>query len=177
MVVRSVAGLIVLAGLAMACSSGGSGGPSGEGEGGAESGSSSGGSGSSGASSSSGSGDLDAADSADATDDVPVVNGDASVCGSCGTGSVCVEDSVSGGALFAVDDAGNCPAGRIPSGGTPDVCISPPTYHCAALPSACNTAAGSTAVAHCTCASELCPPAYMCTDPSPTLMTCALLAP
>jgi hypothetical protein len=70
-----------------------------------------------------------------------------------------------------------CPSGRVPSGGTPDVCVVPPTYHCAALPAACNTALGSTAVAHCTCAPELCPTSYMCTDPSPTLMRCALLAP
>jgi hypothetical protein len=70
-----------------------------------------------------------------------------------------------------------CPSGRVPSGGTPDVCIVPPTYHCAGLPAACNTAPGNPAIAHCTCAPELCPTSYMCTDPSPTLMKCSLLAP
>jgi hypothetical protein len=57
------------------------------------------------------------------------------------------------------------------------VCITPPTYHCAALPSACNTAPGATAIAHCVCAPGLCPPGDQCSDPTPVLMTCSLLAP
>jgi hypothetical protein len=36
---------------------------------------------------------------------------------------------------------------------------------------------GSTAIAHCTCAPGLCPLAYQCTDPTPILMKCTLLAP
>jgi hypothetical protein len=151
---------------------------SGSSGGGASSSSSSGGS--SGAGGSSGSGGSSGAD-ASASDagvtDAQVVYGDAGICGTCGVGHVCVEDIFQGGAQFLVDDAGQCPGGRIPSGGTPDVCITPPSYHCASLPSACATAAGSTAVAHCACAPELCPTAYQCADPTPTLMTCSLLAP
>jgi hypothetical protein len=145
---------------------------------------SSGGTGSSGGSGSSGSvGDdataHDAAVEADgaSTADAQTVYGDAGVCAACSPGSVCVEDGISGGALILPDDAGQCPAGRVPSGGTPDVCVTPPTYHCAKLPAACNTALGATAVAHCTCAPELCPTADQCTDPTPTLMKCSLLAP
>ena len=119
----------------------------------------------------------DAEDAPGEPADAQTVYGDAGVCTSCAVGSVCVEDIVSGGALFLVTDGGQCPSGRIPSGVTPNVCVTPPTYHCAPLPAGCNTAPGSVAVAHCTCAPALCPTSDVCADPTPTLMTCSLLAP
>jgi len=104
-------------------------------------------------------------------------SGDAGVCAACGAGAVCVEDVVSGGAFITPDDAGQCPPGRVLSPGTPQTCVSPPTYHCATLPAACNTAPGSTAIAHCACAGSLCGSGESCTDVTPSLMKCTLLAP
>ena len=121
---------------------------------------------------------LDGADhgGGDATADSAA--GDAGTCATCGSGSVCVEDQTSGGALILPDDAGDCPSGRIPAdAGARVVCESAPTFHCALLPSACTTAAGSTAVAHCTCAPALCSGEGMCSDVTPTLVECLLEAP
>jgi hypothetical protein len=104
--------------------------------------------------------------------------GDAGTCPTCGSGSVCVEDQTSGGALILPDDAGACPSGRIPAdAGTLLVCELAPTFHCAVLPSACTTALGSTAVAHCTCAPSLCSGEGMCSDVTPTLVECLLEVP
>lgn len=98
-------------------------------------------------------------------------------CATCGAGSVCVENQTIGGAVFRPDDAGQCPAGRIIVPAAPNFCSLPPTFNCALLPSACATAPGSTAVAHCTCAPSLCSAGRQCTDLTPTLMRCLLSAP
>jgi hypothetical protein len=105
-------------------------------------------------------------------------DGDAGTCATCGSGSVCVEDQTSGGALIPPDDAGDCPAGRVVAdAGMTRICQAEPTFHCAVLPSACATAPGSTAIAHCTCAPLLCSGEGMCSDVTPTLVECLLLAP
>jgi hypothetical protein len=105
-------------------------------------------------------------------------DGDAGTCPTCDPGSVCVEDQTSGGALVLPDDAGDCPAGRVATdAGMTRICQVEPTFHCAMLPSACATAPGSTAIAHCTCAPSLCSGEGMCSDLSPTLVECLLLAP
>ena len=103
--------------------------------------------------------------------------GDGGVCDGCGGGSVCVEDQTIGGAAVYPDDAGHCPAGRVMVPQAPNFCSPVPTFHCAALPAACNTPPGSVAVAHCVCASNLCQAGTMCSDLSPTLMECLLAAP
>ncbi|HLK41654.1 MAG TPA: hypothetical protein VKU41_33125 [Polyangiaceae bacterium] len=106
-----------------------------------------------------------------------VVSGDAGICSSCGPTSVCVESQTLGGAVIVPDDAGQCPQGYVVSAGPPARCNFAPSYECRLLPSACNTAPGSTAIAHCTCAASLCQAGDRCTDVSPTLMLCQLLAP
>jgi hypothetical protein len=98
-------------------------------------------------------------------------------CANCTSGQVCVVDQTVGGAVFFPDDAGNCPNGRVIVPAAPGKCSPPPTYHCANLPATCNTAPGSTAIAHCVCAKELCTGGTMCSDLTPTLMQCLLLAP
>ena len=110
-------------------------------------------------------------------DAMTVVSGDAGICGSCGPTSVCVESQTLGGAVIVPDDAGQCPQGRVLSAGPPARCDLAPSYACRLLPAACNTAPGSTAIAHCTCAASLCQAGDRCTDVSPTLMLCQLLAP
>ncbi len=109
-------------------------------------------------------------DSETSTSDV-----DAGPCGSCGGGSVCVEHEVLGGALIPPDDAGQCPAGRVI---LPNAigCSLPPTFDCAPLPGACFPP-GAIAPSHCVCAPSLCSSGEQCTNVSPTLMRCALLAP
>jgi hypothetical protein len=151
-------------------------------EGGADTGSSSGGGsetgGSSSGSTSSGGTDGATQDSttADATGggDAAGPVGDAGVCAMCGPGTVCLEHQVSGGAIFFPDDAGQCPSGRILSGTT---CIAEPTFQCVTLPGTCSNAPGTPALAHCVCARSLCASAEQCTDVTPTLMRCQLLAP
>lgn len=103
--------------------------------------------------------------------------GDAGVCATCHPGTVCLEHQVSGGALIMPDDAGQCPAGRVVSPGTPALCVVDPTFQCAPLPATCSNAPGTPAIAHCTCAKSLCASGEVCTDVTPTLMRCQLLAP
>jgi len=100
-------------------------------------------------------------------------------CSACKRGELCVEHITEGGAFIPVD-AGRCPKGRIPESlgpGRPSDCVYAPSYECRSLPAECSTAPGSTAVAHCTCARSFCDTSDQCTDVSPTLMKCALLAP
>jgi hypothetical protein len=96
---------------------------------------------------------------------------DTGKCPSCATNQVCVENQTVGGALRLPDDAGQCPVGYLIVPEAPTSCSPQPTFHCADLPSACNTGQGNLAIAHCTCAPQLCP-AAQCTDLSPTLMRC-----
>jgi hypothetical protein len=88
-----------------------------------------------------------------------------------------VEDQTVGGAFVSPDDAGECPDGLVIVPQAPRSCSSPPTFHCAPLPSECNTSVGDLAVAHCTCASSLCSADESCADVSPTQMLCVLSAP
>jgi hypothetical protein len=101
-------------------------------------------------------------------------SGPVSDCSSCtAAGTVCVEHQLEGGALFRAD-AGRCPNGRIAVG---SICQSPPSFECQHLPAACQTAPGSLAIAHCTCARSLCGSANLCEDVTPTHMKCTLQAP
>lgn len=97
-------------------------------------------------------------------------------CRQCPLGSLCVEHQTVGGALM-LPDAGRCPDGRILSPGPRPTCDLPPSYECETLPSECMNAPGTPALAHCVCARSLCPAGNQCTDVSPTLMKCTLLAP
>jgi hypothetical protein len=103
--------------------------------------------------------------------------GDAGVCATCHPGTVCLEHQVSGGALIMPDDAGQCMNGRVLSPGPPALCVVAPTFQCATLPGACSNPPGTPAIAHCTCATSLCASGEVCTDVTPTLMRCQLLAP
>jgi hypothetical protein len=102
--------------------------------------------------------------------------GDAGVCATCGVGSVCVEDQTEGGAIRLPNDAGQCQEGYFIVPGGLATCSPLPSFHCAQLPAACNTAPGSIAVAHCVCAPNLCT-AATCTDLTPTLVQCLQLVP
>ncbi len=106
-----------------------------------------------------------------------MVTGDAGICASCGSGHVCVEHRIEGGGLVFPNDAGVCPDGTVLNPDSPHNCERTPTYECARLPGACSNPPGTPAPAHCTCAASLCGSFEQCTDVSPTLMQCALLAP
>lgn len=95
---------------------------------------------------------------------------DASNCGtmSCAANQVCVRDQTLGGAVFVPDDAGMCPTGRIPQGGS---CVSAPTYSCAPRPAAC------TGALSCACAASLCANSRTCVAAAGIQVNCELQAP
>lgn len=86
----------------------------------------------------------------------------------CAAGEICVRSQLNGGAVFFADDAGMCPEGRMNVGG---MCVTSPTFRCAARPTAC---AGAVT---CACASTLCASSYMCQTADNTLVSCVLNAP
>jgi hypothetical protein len=101
---------------------------------------------------------------------------DAALCNTCTGGRVCVSDQVVGGAVIVPDDAGMCPAGRIPTTrGALTTCVQEPAYHCELLPGACS--AGGLALSPCSCDPTICPPAFTCSLPSPTLVQCVEAVP
>jgi hypothetical protein len=89
-----------------------------------------------------------ASEASDATTDALGMN-DASACGTCSAGNVCVVIHGSGGAIQQPDDAGACPAGTEHSG--PFCVYSQTTYACKPTPASC------TGTPTCGCAQSLCP--------------------
>jgi hypothetical protein len=158
------------AGASSGGSSGAAGASSGGSSGRAGSGGSSGRAGSGGSSGAAGAGGSSGASGGNAGSTGGGNTGDAGtgVCPNCTNGSLCVEHQIEGGARITTD-AGQCPPGRVPSGG---LCVLPPSYACMTLPSACSPPPGSPPVAHCICARSLCGSANLCADLSPTLMKC-----
>jgi hypothetical protein len=91
----------------------------------------------------------------------------------CSSGEVCVEDWLfEGDAGVPLDDAGNCPAGHVMDTFNFSWCILAPTFHCAALPSACTAAPDAAAVDLCTCARSLCGQYPMCNETGRSVLLC-----
>jgi hypothetical protein len=89
--------------------------------------------------------------------------------GACAVSQVCVRTVTAGGALLCPQDGGTCPGNEVlDSNGC---CVAVPNYSCAGRPSGCG------ATVTCACASSLCAPAYVCSEPGGNTIACSLLAP
>jgi hypothetical protein len=112
--------------------------------------------------------DASASDAAATDAAADVESADAALCDTCRGGAWCVSDQVLGGVVIRPDDAGMCPAGRIPSvGGALTTCVQAPVYHCATLPGACFPQGGA-APSPCVCDPSICPGGFNCSLGSAT---------
>jgi hypothetical protein len=88
----------------------------------------------------------------------------------CGPGNVCVGSGTEGGAIIVPNDAGVCPTGTHPAGGTPTTCQNDLSYACKPLPSGCN------GTLTCACATAICSDP-ICQVVSATELTCIQAVP
>jgi hypothetical protein len=98
-------------------------------------------------------------------------DGGGTSCGdaTCATDQVCVRTLTMGGPLLCPQDGGSCPGNEVLS--TNGCCVAVPDYSCAARPSGCG------ATVTCACASTLCAPSHVCSEPGGNVLACSLLAP